>query len=887
MSLSIAMAKSNIEQKINELRGTDRVFQIDRDTFVVYTGMHPEDMRPFIRVGAGKAIPRGILRNFENVLLTENDPLNVGLEMAWLHATLSEGEETIRYVGSKDRVAQVYSFTGMRELDDSNRHVEIVPYKMANLETRRDRSTITFFETGNAIVQVGNSKTYDHVAHGLERISLDREYDLLTKALKKRERRCESGRSFLYLGGEAQSDPNRPPVYWNFDGRGLFLNPCVDPHYALFENAIDADRLDMAISYSPFSVGLGEVLRRKNTEQRNVGMYQADEERNALFKKIYRDAKLQPFGDSSSLPMAKDTGYFVSKGGSHGLFAYRIGPQADRMVQLVFPLGGGKFSRTFDFLKAPHDLEMHVVNTPEDLTAGQGRITLQVPGKIAPARFEKARLAAHLTPLVPGREYRLNQSEDPAALAENVLNAFADTPIHEMVRDIVFLHMGLDFTEGNLNRALEDLRRRPLPKEDLAELFNLRQLLSYLQMTPIYRQSYTPQQRKQLERLMDRYDPKRFHYSDWLALGQGGVEYHLLFTPRRALQFVKRVKAEPAQLRVPPPFAVLERDPKAYAKNLREWNRAADKSGDAGGFRNSIETLERLYEEKLRIIGERKRFQELLNDLGIVNQGAAAEEKSTNGRWSKRRSWEPRPEVTGVAAAGNTLNGMHGANGKRGGSTRGGSGFSGFSGMGGAGRAAAFIVAAAALIGLGVLLFSSVRASSLFNNSGEISMRGNSEAEQRAVDLAGPNSLQPDEKVPGEDSVEATNEEILGYANLLAVRNNFARLNGGGGANLRNPNLVFPGDVLFLPDGRRSSVAPGQYIWEIAETLYRKDRARFMILDRQISTLLSENAGNISTEVVSEIEKRRGLMQRLAVTKDLKRLLVAKDREIEAQLQRK
>lgn len=872
MSSSMAMAKSNSEQKISEMRGNDRVFQLDRDTFAVFTGLHREDMRPFIRVGAGKTIPTGLLRHFENVLLTENDPLNVGLEMAWLHATLTEGEETIRYVGSKDRVAQIYAFTGMRDLDEADRHVEIVPYKISREEARRDRSTITFFETGNAIVQVGNSKTYDHLAQQRGRISLDREYDLLTKSLKKRDRKCESGRTFMYLGQGAQSGPNRPPVYWNFDGRGLFLNPCVDPHYALFENAIDPERVDMAISYSPLAAGFGEVLRRKNTEKRNVGVYQADEDRSNLLKKIYHEAKLQSFGDSSSLPMAKDTTFFVSKGGSHGLFGYRIGPQSDRMVQIVFPLGGGKFSRTFDFLKAPHDLEIQVINEQDDLMAGQGRITLQLPGKVNHARFEKAHLAADITPLVAGREYRFAQSEDPAALAENIIAVFADTPMHEMVRDVIFLHMGLDFTEGNLNRVLEDFRKRAIPKEDVVELYNLRQLLSYLQLLPAYRQSYNAAQRKQMERLLERYNPKRFRYDDWLALSGAGVEFQLMFTPRRAFQFVKRIKSEPAQLRVPPPFEILEENPKAYAKRLREWNRAADKAGDTGGLRTSIETLERLYEEKLRLIGERKRFHSLLDTLGIVSQSAeaAALVEQEGGRWSKRRSWEPRTAASiakKAAASGGD----------------GWSGFSAISGLGAAGRAAVLVIGTAALIGLGVFLFSSVRASSAFSGAA-ISARGDSAAEQRAVVLSGPEGLQSNEKVPGEDTVEATNEEILGYANLLAARNNFATLNGAGGANLRDPDLVFPNDVLQLPDGRRAGVEPGQYIWEIAQTHYRKDRARFMILDRQISTILAENTGALNAESVTEIKKRQTLMQRLAATKDLKRMLAEKNREVKIRL---
>lgn len=867
------MAKNNSEQKISEMRGNDRVFQLDRDTFAVYTGLHPEDLRPFIRVGAGKTIPTGLLRHFENVLLTEDDPLNVGLEMAWLHATLNEGEETIRYVGSKDRVAQIYGFTGMRELEEGERPVEILPYKMARgEETRRDRSTITFFETGNAVVQVGSSKTYDHMAQQRGRISIDREYDLLSKSLRRRERKCEEGRSFMYLGAGKQSSPNRPPIFWNFDGRGLFLNPCVDPHYALFEHGIDPDHVDMAVSYSPFSAGFGEVLRRKNAEQRTVGVYQADEERSNLLKKIYNEAKLQNFGDSSSLPMAKDTSFFLSKGGSHGLFGYRIAPQADRMVQIMFPLGGGKFSRTFDFLKAPHDLEIQVVNDADDLDAGQGRITLQSPGKIQASRYEKARLAPGLTPLVAGSEYRLSQSDDPAALVESVVAVFENTPLHDMIRDVIFLHMGLDFTEGNLNRVLDDFRRRPLPKDDIVEFYNLGQLLLFLQTLPAYRDSYSPQQRKQLERLQSRYNPKRFRYSDWLELSGSGVEFQLMFSPRRAFQFVKRIQSAPAQLRVPPPFEILEENPKAYAKRLREWNRAADKAGDTGGFRTSIETLERLYEEKLRLIGERKRFHALLDTLGITSLSAAAADMVDveGGRWSKRRSWQPKPPAApGAANASARDSGF--------------SGFSGFSGMGAAGRAAVLVIGAAALIGLGVLLFSSVRASSAFSG-GSISARGDSAAETRAVELSGPGALQSDEQVPGEDAVEAGNEEILAYANLLANRNNFAQLNGARGENLRDPDLVFPNDVLQLPDGRRAEVEPGQYIWEIAQKHYRKDRARFMILERQISTLLKENDGDASAETVQEIEKRQALMKRLAATKELKEMLAATNREIKTRL---
>ena len=104
------MPQSNSEEQPIEIRGTERVFQIDRDTFVIYTGLHRSDFRPFLRVGSGRSIPAGVLGQIENVILPENDPANAGLEVAWQDATRREASDSIRYVGSKDRVNQLLNF---------------------------------------------------------------------------------------------------------------------------------------------------------------------------------------------------------------------------------------------------------------------------------------------------------------------------------------------------------------------------------------------------------------------------------------------------------------------------------------------------------------------------------------------------------------------------------------------------------------------------------------------------------------------------------------------------------------------------------------------------------------------------------------------------------
>ncbi len=882
------MAANKKQQVIAELRGSDRVFQIDRDTSVIYTGLHSEDMRPFMRVGAGKSVPGGVLRHIENVLLVENDPINIGLETAWLQATIDEGEESIRYVGSKDRVQQIYAFTGMRELEEGNRPVEAVPYKPVRLAHEKNRVTTTFFETGNAVVNVGTSKVYDHQAAMRGRIDIDKEYDLMARAMRRRHKKCEDGKGFIYFGPEYSPTPTRPCIYWNFDGRGLFLNPCIDPHYALFEQEVDHERVEMAVSYTPFSAGLGEFLRRMNHQKRNAGIYiaAAYEERVPVLKKIYNAAKLFTFGDGSALPLAKQISYFVSKTGSHGVFTYRMGPQADRMVQILFPLGGGKQNRSFDFLRPPHDLEFQVVHSKQDLEGAQGRLCLQMQGDLDDKRFQNARLSERATPLVRSSEYRFHEAEEPAALAETVMNIFAETPLADTVRDFLMLHLGLDLTEGNLSRALNDFIERPLPKENIRELYNLSRLFEYVRHLPVYRQAYTEHHRSLLEKLQKRYHPRSIRYSEWLALRTQDAQFHILFTPRTTLQFVGQAHHEPVELRMPPSYADLEANPKAYAKQLRTWEKGIDKAGDPPGFRNCIEFLERIYEERLRILEDRKRFQGFLNDIGIVNTREEEEDRSSAGNhWSKRRSWEPRPKSGGEGfrkAKAGRPSFLPGDNpGRVVAANRGGGGIMDRLADSGIGRTAALAVAGvvAVLLVVGVLWISTSSASSDFTN--ELSLRGDSAAERRAVELAGPGNFQEEQRVPGEDDIEAADEEVLTYANILARRNGFARLGTRTAASKRDPDRVFPGDELELPDGRRARVEPKEYIWEIARQHYRKDFARINILDRQISTNLLEYEESGSTESLTKAKELRDNLARLAVTPAMKRILELKDREIE------
>ncbi|MBI3394971.1 MAG: hypothetical protein HY042_03975, partial [Spirochaetia bacterium] len=157
------MAQKKQSVNLSELRGNDRVFQIDRDTVIIFAGRDRRDLRPFVRVGSGAAIPHNLLRHIENVILPDSDPPNAALEVAWIQATVADGNDVIRYVGSKDTISQMYYYSGIAELrEDQKPQIELIPYAQGKgVQDARGRSVTTLYGNGNFSVSVGGSRVLD------------------------------------------------------------------------------------------------------------------------------------------------------------------------------------------------------------------------------------------------------------------------------------------------------------------------------------------------------------------------------------------------------------------------------------------------------------------------------------------------------------------------------------------------------------------------------------------------------------------------------------------------------------------------------------------------------------------------------------------------------
>lgn len=119
---------------------TRRVFQIDRECYVVYLGTDSRDLRPFLRIGTGQGIPEAARPEIGTVVVTPSLTGNPLLERASVEPA---GSGFFRYLG--DPVVTERYRTFLRRLALSSVQIENFGEVLPGIE----RSLVFFFEDGN------------------------------------------------------------------------------------------------------------------------------------------------------------------------------------------------------------------------------------------------------------------------------------------------------------------------------------------------------------------------------------------------------------------------------------------------------------------------------------------------------------------------------------------------------------------------------------------------------------------------------------------------------------------------------------------------------------------------------------------------------------------
>lgn len=849
------MATKRDRKLPSEYRGPERAFQFDRDTFLIYTGIHEADMRPFSRIGAGTSVPAGLLPQIENVVVPEENIWNVGLETAWLKESLAAGTGHIRYVGSKERTTQLHRYLDPGE-DDMSRSREDAPpdpveYAAYQAPERgvsqKDRCTITYMATGEYQVTVGGSRVLDSQSLSRGRMGLDKEYEQIKKILNKQDRRCEHGWSFYPLHTEG----SHLSVYWGLQGKGLGLNPPADIHYHGLTHAIDTERMQMVIAENAELPGLAELFRRSNLEERQIGAYCPEMERIIHLKRLYNRAQVKTFDDSRTLPFSKETTFFVSRSKSHGVFALKANSDSEFPMQVIFPLKqGAKQSRSFDFTKGPFDLELMILQEDQKLESAGSQLTLIARGMASARKFEKSKLQEGVFPLMAECEYRLQQMVQLSSLADEVSLGLKGTEFEQTVPELFTImgQTGPNIDEETVLDLLYRIRTQARP-ESIITRINLgeatRAINSYLSML----QDKYPRVAKLSDKVARRYSTRSLRVRDLEALS-GSLAFEIYAIQGRVTILQARA-VQPPRISIvfPPEIDEVKSSQKEYRKYLKEQNRILDKGDESPSDRATLEFLEKLLEERLHLAEERERLGDLLEDLDL---SVPVEDKGDLPFHMKLPYWLRRTvEFLRIPDFVEWVKGKFGGGEREKGSLD-------------ARLSAWFLLPLAALV-LGALGFAALSGSGDDGNAdngnmvsrvlgwfssddsspgggedtvllSETSEDGEANPSGQELSIAPPGQIQENGRVPGEENVEASEREVFQFSDLLARRNGFAPLRQQN-PDLRNPDLVFPGDRLNLPDGRILRITPGEYIWEVARKQYRKDMARLTLLDQQIRAL--------------------------------------------------
>ncbi|MDW7976143.1 MAG: hypothetical protein RMI35_06260 [Leptospiraceae bacterium] len=601
-----------------ELRGNDRVFQVDRDTILIYTGIHLEDFRPFARIGAGIELPSSIVNLIENVLLPERHVWNVGMEEMWLRNSIEAGVSKIIYVGNKEMLNNINKYFDLETYFSNGKKTERlylpVEYKvyqhLSQKEIAKDKASIIYMHTGDFQVLVSGSRVLDSGNYFRARLTIDKEYSFLKRILEKlpKERAKEKFSFFLFPGEQVS-------CLLNFNGILLMVNPPMEMHYRLFEMHIDPDRVSMAITSSPYQPGFVEIFRRADVLQKEIAVSYPDLEKLSLLKKIYYYSRPKFFTDGSTLPFARYVNYYESKTKSHFALTFRTRDDVEVQMKLLFPFLKEKENKSFDYIKAPFDIEFLRVNHKKDIYDLQtSNYFILIQGEISDKNWANIRLKGNFIPALFNSEFRLHQIVALDEIFDYINEAFKDTVFGEYIINLATKIVNFNSVDEliSIKDELYLIRTQPLPNDTIT-LFNLAETLKLLYHVASYNMELPKDVDKLFLNVMKRFSFEKIKIKDLLSL-KSPVDVDL-FVKAGEIVSVYLKESKPLwniHIQYPPdPGNAIELE-KEYRKYLKEQHKLIDKGLGTQNERQLLEFLEKLLEERIFYNEQRNRLGQLL-----------------------------------------------------------------------------------------------------------------------------------------------------------------------------------------------------------------------------------------------------------------------------------
>ena len=282
-----------------------RIFHLDEECYVIYLGSHPDDYKPFLRIGNSKYLTKNVIDHIYNVVITESctgnpilEPENVDLEDL----------ENIRYVGDKNTISRFLDFLKQFHIETKNIAFD------QEIPAHDHNAVLYIYDNGNITLLYDKNRIFD---------------------LREREKKdlhfVERAR---WIKDQLVKNPLRYTGQ-NFEGTGFFLikdsyflfhrERCIafglPDHYfqSLAGFGIDPDLIS-AVAVDRASGDLLQLAKRKKFLKENLSVLTNNSEplQNAL--------RLFSTGKPDSLKFSLSTSSETTGKMLHGFTVKRMGP---------------------------------------------------------------------------------------------------------------------------------------------------------------------------------------------------------------------------------------------------------------------------------------------------------------------------------------------------------------------------------------------------------------------------------------------------------------------------------------------------------------------------------------------------------------------------------
>lgn len=129
-----------------------RIFHIDNECYIIFLGEDPQDYKPFLRIGNSQNLTQEIISNIYNIVITDSYTGNPFLEPENVNRSAIEEN---RYVGDKDTIERL-----RRLIEKFNRDTNRIDI-YREIETAHRRAVVYFYDDGNVHLYYDQTLMFD------------------------------------------------------------------------------------------------------------------------------------------------------------------------------------------------------------------------------------------------------------------------------------------------------------------------------------------------------------------------------------------------------------------------------------------------------------------------------------------------------------------------------------------------------------------------------------------------------------------------------------------------------------------------------------------------------------------------------------------------------